>query len=175
MIAPDVVRRAQQGDQQALGDLLAALRPLLVRYCASKVDRNDAEDVAQVALMHVTNALKAYRPVKAIEAYATRITSNCIADYYRSQYRRGARVEPVAEVPDTCAESNAEQHVLGADLARSLALRVQTLSEQQRAVLLLRTEGFSAAEVADRLDTSPGAVRVCHLRALRRLRKAVTA
>lgn len=172
MIAPDLVRQAQHGDQQALGDLLAALRPALVRHCSAKVDRNDAEDVAQEALMRLVNALKVYQPVASIEAYAMRITTNTIASHYRDRSR--GHVVPVANVPEPCAELDAEQHVLQAELSRELAGQVHGLHPRWRDIVLLRVvHGLSADETAQRLSSTPGAVRVAQHRALRQLRKSL--
>ena len=174
MIAPELVRQAQSGDQRAFGDLLAALRPTVVRYCAAKLDRNDVEDVVQDALMRLVNAIDVYRPVAPIEAYAMRITSNAIANHYRC-VRRGARVVPLAKVPEqSCPASDSEQRVLRAELASVLAAQVRTLPGRQKDIVLLRVvHGLSAEETAHLLDTTPGAVRVAQHRAVRRLRKTV--
>lgn len=174
MITPELVRQAQRGDQRALGALLAALRPALVRYCVTKLDHNDAEDVAQDALLRLVNAIKVYRPVAPIEAYAMRITSNAIANHYR-RTRRSARVVPLAEIPEqSCPVSDSEQRVLRAELASVLAAQVRTLPGRQKDIVLLRVvHGLSADETARLLDSTPGAVRVAQHRAVRQLRKTV--
>lgn len=177
MITPDLVRQAQHGDQQALGDLLAALRPSLVRYCTRKLGPNDGEDAAQDALTRLVISLGAYRMRRPIEAYAYWLASNCVADTFRRRYRD--RADLVAEVPEQgpapgLSPAQPEEHVLRAEKARTLALHLQAVSPQARTVLLLRTEGFSADEIAQRVGSTPGAVRVARWRAVQRLRKAVT-
>jgi RNA polymerase sigma-70 factor (ECF subfamily) len=163
------VRQAQQGDQRALAALLAALRPVVLRYCVGRVDRNDVEDVAQEALMRLTNALKAFRPIATIEAYAVGIASHCIAAVHRERYR--ADVALVADVPETSTAPGVEQSVLSAELADALAEQVRRLPGRQPDVVLLRVlQGLSAADTAQQLGSTPGAVRVAQHRALQRLR-----
>lgn len=170
MIAAELVRQAQLGDQRALGDLLAALRPQVVRFCARRIDRNDAEDVAQEALMRFTNALKAYRPVKPVEAYAIGIASNCVASAHHRRYR-AAMVQPVADVPDAGSVPPADEAALRAETSRDLARALLTLTAKQREIVLMRLAGFSVDEVSQHVCASPGSVRVSHHRALRSLRK----
>jgi RNA polymerase sigma-70 factor (ECF subfamily) len=169
VIAPELVRQAQRGDQRALGDLLAALRPVLVRYCGRKVGANDAEDVTQDALMCLTNAIKTYRPRKPIEALAFTIAASCASDARRRMYRD--RTQPMAEVPETGQVPDAEQLVLRVELAQTLAQHMQNLPPQQREIVLMRVVvGLSACETAGLVDSTPGAVRVAQHRALQRLR-----
>jgi RNA polymerase sigma-70 factor (ECF subfamily) len=168
MISPSLVRQAQQGDQRALAALLAALRPVVLRYCVGRVDCNDAEDVTQDALMRFANALKAYRPLASVEAYAVGIASNCIAAVHRERYR--AKAVLVADVPDTATAPAAEQAALRSETNRTLARVMLTLTSQQREIVLMRNAGFSVNEVAEHVGITPGALRVSHHRALRRLR-----
>lgn len=177
MISPDLVRQAQHGDQQALNGLLGALRPRLVRYCTRKLGPDDGEDAAQEALARLVVSLGAYRQQRPIEAYAYWLASNCVADTFRRKYRDRAQL--MAEVPEQepapgLSPVQPEEHVLRDDETRALARHLQAVSPQARTVLLLRTEGFSADEVAERLGSTPGAVRIARWRAVQKLRKAVT-
>lgn len=177
MISPDLVRQARHGDQQALGDLLAALRPPLVRYCTKRLGPNDGEDAAQEALTRLVIGIGAYQLRRPIEAFAFWLASNCVSDTFRRQYRDRACL--VAEVPEQGAAYGSsplqpDEYALINDMARTLAAHLRKVPSRQRTILLLRAEGFSADEIADRLGSTPGAVRVAQWRAGQRLRKAAT-
>ena len=60
------VSAAVEGDPQAVGRVLASIRPLVVRYCRARVGRQErsfasADDVAQEVCLAVLTALPSYR------------------------------------------------------------------------------------------------------------------
>ena len=65
-IPDELVARAMTGDRTAIGALIAAIRPLVVRYCRARLGRFDrssvsAADVAQEVCLAVLTALPGYR------------------------------------------------------------------------------------------------------------------
>lgn len=172
MIAPELVRQAQLGDQHATEALLAAVRPALVTYCQRRIGLNDAEDAAQETLVRLANALPTYRPRKPVLAYAYGIAAHVVASAHREAYRD--RTHLAAELPGS-SPVQPEEQVLRAELRTSLARLVETLEPRQREIVLLRiVAGLSSKDTAELMDTTPGAVRVGQHRAIRRLRKTIT-
>jgi RNA polymerase sigma-70 factor, ECF subfamily len=169
--------RAAQGDRTAAEELLAWLRPLLLRYCRARLGGQDgrygsADDVAQDACLAVLTSLPRYRDVgKPFVAFAYSIAAHKVTDAMRFAARHP--VDAVEAVPDRAdPEDGPEQRALAAEQAAQLADLLAKLPVVQREVLVLRVAvGLSAEEVAAALGMRPGTVRVTQHRALARLRR----
>jgi RNA polymerase sigma-70 factor (ECF subfamily) len=173
------VAAAVEGDPQAVERLLAAIRPLVVRYCRARVGRQErsfasADDVAQEVCLAVLTALPSYRDQgRPFLAFVYGIAQHKVADAHRAAARN--RAEPVAEVPDEIeGDIGPEQHALQGELNERMAQLLRVLPDKQREIVVLRVVvGLSAEETAEAVDSTPGAVRVAQHRALARLRKAL--
>ncbi|WP_051399492.1 RNA polymerase sigma factor ShbA [Haloechinothrix halophila] len=176
-----LVEAAKTGDRYAVDDLLAALRPIIVRYCRSRIGRalstfSSADDVAQEVCLAVLMALPSYRSSGAsFLGFVYGIATHKIMDFHRKHSRDKSL--PVSDVPDTGVDTlNPEQHLLRSEMGQQLGDLLNTLSETQREVLTLRlVVGLSVAETAETISVSPGAVRVCQHRALTKLRNRLQA
>ncbi|QFZ22599.1 sigma-70 family RNA polymerase sigma factor [Saccharothrix syringae] len=173
------VRAAVGGDRAAVAELLATVRPLVVRYCRARVGRQErssssADDVAQEVCLAVLTALPTYRDHgRPFLAFVYGIAAHKVADAHRADRRN--RAEPVPEIPDAPDESaDPERRVLHGELSRKLGELLRVLPDKQQEILLLRVVvGLSAEQTADAVAASPGAVRVAQHRALTRLRREV--
>ncbi|WP_447004065.1 RNA polymerase sigma factor ShbA [Saccharothrix isguenensis] len=170
-----LARSAAGGDRQATSDLLAVLRPRLIRYCRARIrgagTYATADDVAQETLIGVLTALPSYRDEgHGFGAFAFGIASRKVADFFRKKVRD--RTTPVADVPDSADHrSGPEQAALRTELLENVHGLLGVLSETQREVLVYRVVvGLSAAETGELLSLTPGAVRVAQHRALQKLR-----
>jgi RNA polymerase sigma-70 factor, ECF subfamily len=169
--------RAGAGDQAALDRLLTQIKIPVVRYCRFRmtgraVGLQTPEDVAQEVLLAVVGALHRYRSGSThFMAFVHGIIRNKVTDAYRSAGRDHS--EPTDEVPDRVddADDGPEMAVLRSADRELLGTLLSELNEQQREVLVMRLGlGYSAEETANRLGTTPGAVRVSQHRALQKLR-----
>jgi RNA polymerase sigma-70 factor, ECF subfamily len=175
-----LVARAVRGEREAVGQLLAWLRPLLLRYCRARLGPHNgscgsADDVAQEVCLAVLTALPRFTDQgRPFLAFAYRIAANKIADAYRSAARSATDlVEEVPDRPDHGA--GPEERAVALDNSERLSALLARLPEQQREVLVLRVAvGLPAEEVGRILGLSPVAVRVTQHRALVRLRDLVT-
>ncbi|MPY98868.1 MAG: sigma-70 family RNA polymerase sigma factor [Actinophytocola sp.] len=176
-----MVEAAKKGDRYAVDDLLAALRPIIVRYCRARIGRalstfSSADDVAQEVCLAVLTALPLYRSSGAsFLGFVYGIATHKIMDFHRKRSRD--RSLPVSDVPDIGVDTQSpEQQLLRSELGQQLGELLHTLSETQREVLTLRLiVGLSVAETAEAISVSPSAVRVCQHRALTKLRNRLTA
>src|SRR5690606_6521236 len=175
------VAAAVEGDPQAVERLLAAIRPLVVRYCRARVGRQErsftsADDVAQEVCLAVLTALPSYRDQgRPFLAFVYGIAQHKVADAHRAASRN--RAEPVADIPDEIeGDIGPEQRALRGELNERMSQLLQVLPEKQREIVVLRVVvGLSAEETAEAVGSTPGAVRVAQHRALARLRKALAA
>ncbi|WP_020637792.1 RNA polymerase sigma factor ShbA [Amycolatopsis alba] len=171
------VAAAGRGDRQALDHLLAAIRPLVIRYCRARVGRQErthasADDVAQEVCVAILRALPTYRERgRPFLAFVYGIAQHKVADARRAAARD--RSEPVAEVPDGVSDSaGPEKHALHNELSDRMGELLRILPDRQREIVVLRiVVGLSAEETAGVVGSTAGAVRVAQHRALSRLRK----
>jgi RNA polymerase sigma-70 factor (ECF subfamily) len=176
----NLVHAAVAGDIVARDRLLAAVYPLVLRYCRGRLGRQtpvigSADDVAQDVCLAVVTALPLYViSGRSFQAFVYGIAAHKVADGFRARGRN--RTEAMGELPDRpVLHDGPEQRLLAGELAERLAGLLQLLTPRQREVLILRVVvGLSAEETADAVGSTPGAVRVTQHRALNRLRAAVS-
>ena len=175
----EVVAAAVRGDSLAAEDLLAFLRPIVVRYCRTKLGRVQrtfvaADDVAPEVCLAVFRALPTYRQLgRPFLSFVYGIAAHKVADVHRAAARD--RSQPTSETPDVMTEdADPEQITLRRELVERTGGLLRTLTPRQRDILIMRIVlGLSAQETANMVGTTPDAVRVAQHRALNRLRRTV--
>jgi RNA polymerase sigma-70 factor (ECF subfamily) len=176
----ELLTQAQAGDADAFEAVVAPYRGGLFRHCYRMLGSpHDAEDALQESLLGAWRGIAGFEGRSSLQSWLYRIATHaCLRlisrrpsrvlspDYGPSRTRTDDLGEPVPgpvwiePLPDT---SYADEHLPAAEtsyleresveLAFTAAL--QQLPGNQRAVLILRdVMGYSAAEVADLLDTS---------------------
>ena len=146
------------------GELLEELRPasfaIAYRMLGSVAE---AEDVVQEALLRVHRALEAGERIDSPRAYAATVTTRLAIDELRSA--RSRREQYVGEwLPEPLLTDSPDDPARHAEMADSLSLAMlvllESLSPEQRAVLLLRDVfDYSYAEIARIVGKSESAVR----------------
>ena len=170
---------AIEGDAKATEELLARIRPMVLRYCRGRLGRLPgaeyaADDAAQEACIAVLTALPRYRDEgRPFEAFVFGIAARKVVDIQRSAIRSPV---PTENMPDAVDDSpSPEEHAMAADEAERARLLLGKLPDHLRELLLLRVAvGLSAEETGRALNMTPGAVRVAQHRALARLRTLAT-
>ena len=174
-LAP-LVARAREGDEAAVEDLLARLRPGIVRYCRARLGRRggsygSSDDVAQEVCVAVLTALPRYvEQGRPFAAFVYGIAGHKVADAQRAVFRD--RSDVTDTLPDRAddAPTPEDAAVAAAEAQRARALLDQLPAAQRELLLLRVVAGLSAEETGAALDMTPGAVRVAQHRALARLR-----
>jgi RNA polymerase sigma-70 factor (ECF subfamily) len=171
-----LVSAAVDGERAAVEAVLRRIRPLVVRYCRTRVGGQEktfasADDVAQDVCLAVLTALPSYRDQgRPFLAFVYGIAAHKVADAHRSSARN--RSDPVPDVPDAAElVDGPEAQLIQVELAERMAKLLDILPAKQRDILVLRVVmGLSAEQTAEVVGSTPGAVRVAQHRALNRLR-----
>ena len=166
----ELLRRHVAGDSEAFGELFLRHRDRLWAVALRTVgDPEEAADALQDAMISAFRRAGDFRGESAVTTWLHRIVVNASLDRLR---RRAAR-PAVSSGDEQAFEALVAQD---SDPARATDLRLdvdaalQILPPQQRAALLVvDMMGFSVADAAVILDTSPGTVKSRCARARARL------
>jgi RNA polymerase sigma-70 factor (ECF subfamily) len=162
----ELVEAARQGSEEAFGELLARYRDAVFGVAFHRLgDFEEARDVVQEVFVKAYLGLGALRDPSAFARWLYRIADGTATDAARrprhEQPLTGAEI-----VPDRTQE---------AELAREVRELIARLSEPTRlAVVLHYVNGYTHAEVAHFLGTTPEAVKMRLSRARSTLREELT-
>lgn len=166
---------AARGDREAVAEIVRLVHPLVRRYCSARMGATGhltvtADDVTQEVLMATVTAIPRYRDQgKSFLAFVYGIAANKVSD----AFRRGKHVAyPMADLPDTASgAAGPEEWAMAFERRAATHELMKVLAPNHREVLLMRIVlGWSAAQTAEAIGTSPGVVRVMQHRALNKLR-----
>lgn len=174
----DLLRRAQDGDPEAFGDLYDRYLDRIYRYVLFKVNRTeDAEDLTEMVFIKAWEKLHTFSPCgpngKGFSAWLFRIASNTVIDHYRAVPDEEDLDEHIGQV-DQASCIDPELEVLRFSEVEQVRRCLSQLTAQEQQIILLRfVEGLPHAEAAETLGISNVASRVLQHRALAKLRDAL--
>jgi RNA polymerase sigma-70 factor (ECF subfamily) len=188
----ELIERATRGDVDARQQLLVRHRERLVKMVAVRLDRGvaarlDPSDVVQEALAAAAQHLDEFLRIRPLPYYAwlrqfawerlVKLQRHHIRSKKRSVTREEAWSMPL---PDdsvlrlarlVAGGASPSQALIRNELRERLRAALKQLAPHDREILVMRNlEELSIAEIAEVLGLTEGAVKVRHLRALRRLR-----
>jgi RNA polymerase sigma factor (sigma-70 family) len=167
----DIVRAAQQGDQEACREIIERLhRPMIAtiyRFLGSRY-RNEVEDIAQDVFLKVFRAIERFDPERGVKFTTwvyTFIRNHCFDLHKKkrlpTQSLQAGRDEGEADLdlPDPDAPRpgvGIETTELGSKIEEALA----SIGEDQRMVFVLREyEGLDYRAIAEVMDVSEGTIK----------------
>jgi RNA polymerase sigma-70 factor (ECF subfamily) len=162
----ELIRRAQQGEKSAIGELYRLHVDVIYRYIWARVrDDSLTEDLTAQVFLKALEGLPTYKPTgKPFLAWLYRIAYARIVDHWRRQERR--REVPLDDMVP--ARNPPPGALLEAEADWSLAVDLLAqLTDDQQDVLILRFIGeLSLSEVAEILGKTVGATKAVQHRAL---------
>ena len=180
-----LIRAAQEGDQDAFGQLVRAYDQSVLRLAMNLLrSPEDAQDVYQEAFLRVFRNLKSFRFDCSFHTWLYRIVTNLCLDQMRKRKVRkeeSSQIEgtdgPVERM-DTFQESRAEGDPQRSMFAGQLRERIQKalggLTARERMVFELRHyQGLKLRNIGEILGTSEEAAKNCLFRATQKMRVAL--
>lgn len=165
----EMIRRCKQGDLSAFNELVKRYEKLVYNF-AYRLTNNydDANDIAQEALIRVFTAIKSFRGDASFTTWIYRITTNVFLDE-----RKRARAHPhtsldehveleessiVRQIEDPSPQPLAQ--IEEKEVGNILSQAVASLPEYQRTmVVLYHTEQKSYEEIAEIMNLPIGTVK----------------
>ncbi len=182
MSESEYIKRCQEGDNDAFGQLVILYENKILNYCYRMLgNRTDAEDATQEVFVKLYRFIKSFTGQSAFSTWLYKIASNVCLDLLRKNKRHTSdtfslhqqnaegeefllNIEDKGLTPYDNAQMNEAQRALFAALSQ--------LSEEQRKVVVLRdVEGLSYEEIADVTGLAAGTVKSRINRARQALKK----
>jgi RNA polymerase sigma-70 factor (ECF subfamily) len=166
-----LVDRARAGDAGAFEALVRRYQGWVFTLALRMVgDRGEAEDVAQEVFLKAYRGLKTFKGASRFSTWLYAIATHHCLNHLQARARRprpagGAATaggddppDPVDRLPDRAPRADALLE--RADLERVVQAELQRLTEEQRAILVLRDiQGLAYEEIAQALGLELGTVR----------------
>mgnify|MGYP004512873895 CR=1 FL=1 len=168
MIEKELIQAAQQGDQDAFAQLVAANQSLVYNLAyRMTANPDDAADLTQEAFLNAWRGLARFNGQSAFSTWLYRLTANACIDFLRREKRRSGLSMTLADdeeedrqvqIPDE--RWSPERGLERRELQRAVQQGLSALSPDHRQVLLLREiEGLTYQEIAQCLDLEEGTVK----------------
>ena len=166
-----LLEAARQGSEAAWQELYGGLAPVVLGYLRAN-GAPDPEDVMSEVFLQVARDISAFEgEERGFRSWVFTIAHHRLIDARRHSARRPVDLSPEPPEPIGHAEDAADEALsrIGVEeVQRVLA----TLSEEQRAVLLLRVIGdLSIEDVAKAVGKRPGAVKALQRRGLAAIKR----
>lgn len=171
---PGVLEAARLGAEWAWRALYGELAPSLHRYAHACRVADPASTVGEIFLRAVTGIMTFEGDERAFHAWLFRIARNLILDEHRKAQRRRTDVVPTEVLVSLSPVGDVEQEALGSLAEQRVRAILDTLTPEQREVLVLRILGdLTVDEVALVVGKRPGAVKALQARGLAAIRRAM--
>ena len=164
-------RLAQSGDKSAYLNLLKAISPYIRNFLAGSLsDADSIEDIMQEVLISVHKSLNTYSADRPFKPWLIAIINFRRTDFLRKHYNKRRNVQTDLEDP-----AFKKGHVTNPEYAgelKDVEAALDTLSPKQRRVFeMMKIQGFTAQEVAEKMGMSVSAVKVSAHRTQKKLQE----
>ena len=172
---PDLIARAQSGDEAALAALIARMMPAIRRGAAGcTVPGLDFEDAVQEGLIGLFDAVRRYDAGRGVPfaPFAAACIAHAQQDAVRAATRKKhAPLNNSVPLPEDSPTPGPEELAIAGEAVDDVIRRMETaLSPFERQALLCAIDGRSPAETARLLGRTAKAVENALARARRKLR-----
>ena len=155
----ELIRRVQQGDERAFGQIMALYKDRIVNYLYQFTgDYQKSVELAQETFIRVFFKAKKYRPIAPLSSWIYTIASNLA----KTECRRSRRMATVSleDIPNSYSSGTYYEDPADPGLVRNLREALDELHPRYRVPVVLKDmEGFSQEEIAKIIKRPVGTVK----------------
>jgi RNA polymerase sigma-70 factor (ECF subfamily) len=167
----ELIRRVQEGDERAFGQIMALYKDKIVNYLYQFTgDYQRAVELGQETFIRVFFKAKKYRPIAPLSSWIYTIASNLA----KTECRRARRTATVSleDLPNSYASGTYYEDPADPGLVRNLREALEELHPRYRIPVMLKDmEGFSQEEIAKMIKRPVGTVKARISRGREQLRR----
>lgn len=173
---PDVIimKEIAAGQDQNFTQLVDRWKgPLINFFYKSLRSFESSEELSQVVFMKVYQSAERYEARAKFSTYLFHIARNLMINEFRRQQRKPLDiVDPVDIHPVNEQDPDGRQSLRMMEFEEAIGEAMKLLPENHRsALLLLKQEGLSYAEIAEAMESTEGSVKTWIFRARQELRE----
>jgi RNA polymerase sigma-70 factor (ECF subfamily) len=169
----ELIRRVQNGDEHAFGQIMALYKDKIVNYLYQFTgDYQKAVELAQETFIRVFFKAKKYKPIAPLSSWIYAIASNLA----KTECRRSRKMATVSleELPNSYSSGTYYEDPADPGLVRNLREALEALHPRYRVPVVLKDmEGFSQEEIAKIIKRPVGTVKARISRGREQLRRTL--
>lgn len=147
----DLIKRAKDGDKDALSELILLYQNDIKKYAISKVKNlDDADDIVQATLLKVCTSIHTIREDEKIKSWIMTIANNVIIDFFKSNKKQEAIVYECKKVyePYDYMEDPSDAYKI-----------LDVCNDKEKSAIKLSSEGLSRKQIAGYLNLKEETVK----------------
>lgn len=149
-----LIIRAQQGERQALHELLSHWSQRYFLYAVNRLqDHEAAKDVTQDCLFSIARSLKKLRDPSAFQKWSFKILERRCVDWLRKTIRDRQVLQSSEKLPEIAVEDKTSETLSAEQLLALLDPRISSI------LRLFYLEGLSLNEIAEIADLPTGTIK----------------
>lgn len=155
----ELVRRAQAGEQAALGELFTRFRPVVLAVVSRRIrDSADAEELAQDVFVKMIEKLDQLRQPEAFPGWIKQIAVRLTQNFLRRRVLLSDQDDMICQTE--CSGASPLVNALVGERESSVRAGLGRLREMDREALeAFYIDGKSITEIADQLDAPVGTIK----------------
>jgi len=173
----ELIRRAQRGDKQCLGQLAQQARERLRTYVYRLTQRDDlAQEIVQESLLEMCKVLGKLKKADRFWPWLYGIAVNKLRRHYRTEQKQQRLAVSSAKRKGTLKErQDGLENLASEELKQIISAAMQKLRTRHKAVLIMRCyDEMTHSEIAESMGCSEFSTRMLFLRAKRALQRELS-
>jgi len=162
--------------KRSFDDIYINYYTLIYKYIYKRINNHEiSESLVSDVFYRTFKNYDTYNPECAsVKTWLFCITNNVLKNYYRDKRIINA-IDEFENSLEFVNEDIMEESIYLQECRDALAKAIEGLSERNKSIIIMKYfENKSAGQIADELGITPGNVRICAMRALKKLSEILT-
>jgi len=173
----ELIRRAQCGDRQCLGQLAEQARTRLYTYVYRLTQQDDlAQEIVQESLLEMCKVIGKLKKADRFWPWLYGIATNKLRRYYRTeQAQRRVAISSMKRKSTAKDQQDGLENLVSEELKHIVSGAMKKLRTRHKAVLVMRCyDGMPYSDIAESMGCSEFSTRMLFLRAKRALQRELS-